>query len=155
VTQETGSRPVPDPTLLTTEALHREIAGLKELVFQRMDNTDRLNAERFKGIQAGFSERDERMTQAIADNRSRVEDAFRASENLVTAKSDAAAEAIRKSEMSTEKLISNLDARLDDVRDRQRSTEGRGSGYATSWAIAVAIFGMVIGITGVILAVIN
>jgi hypothetical protein len=34
-------RPVPDPTELTTQALLREIAALKELIFTRLDGNDR------------------------------------------------------------------------------------------------------------------
>src|SRR4026207_2120579 len=37
----TGSTPVPDPTLLTTAALTREIAALKELVVTRLDAMDK------------------------------------------------------------------------------------------------------------------
>jgi hypothetical protein len=36
-----GSTPVPDPTLLTTEALKREISALKELVTTRLDAMDK------------------------------------------------------------------------------------------------------------------
>lgn len=39
--QHTASTPVPDPTLLTTEALKREIASLKEVVFTRLDGMDK------------------------------------------------------------------------------------------------------------------
>jgi hypothetical protein len=30
------SRPIPDPTVLTTQALYREVAALKELIEQRI-----------------------------------------------------------------------------------------------------------------------
>lgn len=39
--QGQGSRPVPDPTILTTQQLTREIAALKELVFTRLDGMDK------------------------------------------------------------------------------------------------------------------
>src|ERR1700687_183254 len=35
-----GSVPVPDPTARTTEALFREIAALKEIVFSRIDGIE-------------------------------------------------------------------------------------------------------------------
>ncbi len=34
-------RPVPDPTLLTTQQLLRELSGLKEVIFTRLDGMDR------------------------------------------------------------------------------------------------------------------
>jgi hypothetical protein len=36
-----GATPIPDPTLLTTAALTREIAALKDVVFTRLDGMDR------------------------------------------------------------------------------------------------------------------
>src|SRR6478672_11107389 len=78
--------PVPDPTTLTTAALLREIASLKEIVFTRLDAMDRammvfsdaitraptdvdkqiahlkeLHQEKFESIVKQFSERDARM----------------------------------------------------------------------------------------------
>jgi hypothetical protein len=44
VTSPQGSTPVPDPTLLTTAALTREIAALKELVVTRLDAMDKAQA---------------------------------------------------------------------------------------------------------------
>jgi hypothetical protein len=41
ITEPVGSTPVPDPTLLTTAALTREIAALKELVVTRLDAMDK------------------------------------------------------------------------------------------------------------------
>jgi len=43
-----SSTPVPDPTVRTNEALVREIAGLKEVVFTRLDGMDRAQ-EIFRG----------------------------------------------------------------------------------------------------------
>ncbi len=37
----TDVRPVPDPTLLTTQQLLRELSGLKEVIFTRLDGMDR------------------------------------------------------------------------------------------------------------------
>ncbi len=39
--QGSGRTPVPDPTLLTTAALTREIASLKEVIFTRLDAMDK------------------------------------------------------------------------------------------------------------------
>ena len=86
---ESGSRPIPDPTLLTTQQLLRELAGLRELletringmateinlireeqlkvnaaIDLRVDHLKRLVYERFDGIQIQFSDK------AIAINKS-------------------------------------------------------------------------------------
>jgi hypothetical protein len=38
---QVGSRPIPDPTLLTTQQTLREIEGLKELIFTRLGGVDK------------------------------------------------------------------------------------------------------------------
>lgn len=45
-----GSRPVPDPTFLTTEALHREITGLRELLEAKVKSLADLLAERVERV---------------------------------------------------------------------------------------------------------
>jgi hypothetical protein len=46
----TGWRPVPDPTLLTTEALHREIASLRELEETRLEGLESKLETRLDGM---------------------------------------------------------------------------------------------------------
>src|SRR5271163_46358 len=82
-------RPVPDPTLLTTQQLLRELSTLRELIFTRLDAMDRatsllsetvnrtptvvqteishvreLTGERFTAIDQQFRERDIRTEKA-------------------------------------------------------------------------------------------
>jgi len=39
--RERDRRPVPDPTILTTQQLQREVAALKEIIFTRLDANDK------------------------------------------------------------------------------------------------------------------
>ena len=83
---QTLSKPDPDPTILTTENLRREIANLKELLETRLNGNDaarvaqhdlikaeigilsNVTEQRFAGIETQFSERDKRTEQlSMAD----------------------------------------------------------------------------------------
>jgi cation transport regulator ChaB len=46
-----GSRPIPDPTVLTTQALYREVAALRELVQQQIEGLRATSAEKFRTIE--------------------------------------------------------------------------------------------------------
>lgn len=78
-----GSVPVPDPTLLTTQQLIREIKALQDIIDAKLAGMDRASAnmeilinekiecishesfERHKAVQMQFSERDVRFDQAL------------------------------------------------------------------------------------------
>lgn len=48
------SRPIPDPTQLTTEQLDREIHHLRDLLESRMDGRERLTDERLNAVRASI-----------------------------------------------------------------------------------------------------
>jgi len=128
-----GSTPIPDPTLLTTEALTREIAGLKELLFQKIDAQRDVQNEKFTAIQTQFKERDTRSDQTAKDNKSAIDAAF-----------NAAKEAVSKSEGTTVKQIDQFDGKINDVKDRLTRIEGKGAGISLSWAVIIAVAGLVL-----------
>lgn len=110
-------RPIPDPTLLTTQQLTREIASLKELMMARMNGYDKaINLlqnfadrqptiaevvakfeEKFNAIQMQFRERDIRFDRAAIDTKLAVDAAFAA-----------AKEAVVKSETNFTKQVDQL-----------------------------------------------
>jgi hypothetical protein len=49
-----GWRPVPDPTTLTTEALHREIRSLERIIAERIEAETRLTTEKLAGVENQF-----------------------------------------------------------------------------------------------------
>lgn len=125
--------PVPDPTLLTTEALTREITALKELVFTRIESLKDVNNEKFQSIQTQFLERDTRANQTAKDNKLAVDAAL-----------NAAKEAVAKSEGTTVRQLETVDGKINDVKERINRIEGStmGKGESTqqyNWAIALAI----------------
>jgi len=118
-------RPVPDPTVLTTQQLMRELANLKEVMQTRMDGYDRAIAllqafadrqptiaevvarfeEKFVGIQTQFKERDIRVEQTAKESKVAVDAAFSAQKEAVSEQNKSGAAAIAKSEATTTKQI--------------------------------------------------
>jgi hypothetical protein len=164
--------PVPDPSLLTTEALDREIGHLRELIGGRVDELakdfDRFKEAhierhadavdkaiehledicevKFESIKMQFHERDLRFQN--------IEDAGRAA---VAAALQAAKEAVEKSERGFEKeldaiklLITNQgkaqDLQIRDLKDRAATGEGKGAGLNQAWLIGVAAIGTLISV---------
>jgi hypothetical protein len=182
------SRPVPDPTLLTTEGIRREVGMLRELLETRLDGMDRamalfqenitrvptdvdkqvghlkaLHEEKFLSIEVQFRERDVRTEQTSRDSKVAVDAALQAAKEAVGEQNRSSALAIAKSETATVKQIdqqglliatatSGLNDKIDDLKARLTLMEGRGSGMLASWAVAVAVFGMLLGVGGLILA---
>jgi hypothetical protein len=135
-----GSTPVPDPTVLTTQQLTREIAASRELIETRLDAMDkaialgkanadaqvlkipclirarfdelrRLTDEKFKGVETQFKERDERADKIAELGQKALEAAL-----------SAAKEAVGKTEMSFTKQI---DATAEQIQAEKRATDGK------------------------------
>src|SRR5678816_2500369 len=102
------SRPVPDPTLLTTQQLIREMSNLKEVIFTRLDAMDRamivftdqitrvpsdvdkqvgqlkeLHQEKFAGVEKQFAERDIRTRQDAQAGKDNIAAALQAAKEQV------------------------------------------------------------------------
>src|ERR1044071_7880502 len=126
-------RPIPDPTILTTQQLQREISALKEIIFTRLDANDKavqllhedvtrvptdtdkaiahlkeLHNERFEGIEKQFSERDTRMTRELEHNQTALEAALLSAEKAVNKQNENFALSIAKSENSTNKQMEQM-----------------------------------------------
>lgn len=129
--------PIPDPTILTTVQLNREIAALKEVVFTRLDGMDKalnlvndvalrvpsavdsaishlrdLHEEKFKSIALQFSERDTRSEQGSRDSKVAVDAALQAAKEAFVEQNKSSALAIAKSESATMKQIDQLGAMI-------------------------------------------
>lgn len=135
-------RPVPDPTLLTTQQLLRELAALRELVFTRLDGMDKATSllsetvnrtptviqteikhvrelleERFAGIDKQFHERDVRTEQAATASASALAAALQAAKEAVFEQAQAAAKAAEKTELSFTKQIDQIQLQIKTIGD--------------------------------------
>lgn len=94
-----GSRPVPDPTILTTQNLEREIAhvkesivSLKELLELNVANVREVEGERFRSIDAQFDNSKEAIDAALSAQK----------------------EAAGKTEATVTTQITNIEKRIED-----------------------------------------
>lgn len=140
VTQE--SRPVPDPTVLTTQQLLRAIENAEDkaskdnqILETRIDGMKELYTEKFHGV----------------DQR------FESAATALKAALEAAKEAVGKTEASVAKTIEEqqkakqqsdkaTDDKISDVKDRLTAIESRSKGIGDSWAVVVAVIGIMIAL---------
>lgn len=126
-------RPDPDPTVLTTQALLREILNLKEIFETRVGAMDKaivllqttsdrvpewvekavgqlreLHDEKFGSIQTQFLERDTRTEQTSRDSKVAVDAALQAAKEAVGEQNKSNALAIAKSEAAFTKQIDQI-----------------------------------------------
>ena len=134
--------PIPDPTALTTAALHRETAVLRQLIEQRFDDRDRegrsLNRERgeqfaaMKDLLTGRIEALNRLTEERfasserqrieqkVDTKSAVDAALIAQKEAVREQTTASERAIAKSETATNKQLEQQQITVSTAVDSLR-----------------------------------
>jgi hypothetical protein len=135
-----------------------------------------IHDEKFHSIAVQFTERDARTEQTSRDSKVAVDAALQAAKEAVAEQNRSSALAIAKSETATVKQIDQqglliqtatkaLDDKIDDIKERLTRIEGKGEGVsvaATShlgtsnyWvAIIGLVIGSLIGITGIVIAVV-
>jgi hypothetical protein len=156
-----GSRPVPDPTSLTTQQTDERVLALRELLETRI-----------KGIDTQIAERDIRTEQTSRDSKVAVDAAFAAAKEAVAEQNKSNALSISKSEAAFTKqvdqmgiviqaLTKGIDDRIDDIKTRlttietSRSTKTDGVsqigvvilGLFTSLSAIASVAAVVISIT--------
>jgi uncharacterized protein YicC (UPF0701 family) len=125
-----ASRSVPDPTLLTIDALRREIAMLENLVEAKINAAEKLTIERFTRIDALMDRAEEMRQEQKADTKQAVDAAL-----------DSQKEATAKMEMSVSDQLTALRANFEtslrgvqsnvaDLKDRMTIAESVKQGQA-------------------------
>jgi hypothetical protein len=170
-----GRVPIPDPTVLTTQQLYREITALDTLftaklgalqlsvmqsaitVDDKITHLQSLHAEKFLSIQTQFAERDVRTDQTSRDSKVAVDAALQAAKEAVGEQNKSSSSAIAKSESATSKQIDQmgllistgntaLNDKIDDLKERLTRLEGNAGGTHQVWGYVVGIAGAVVAI---------
>jgi tetrahydromethanopterin S-methyltransferase subunit F len=121
--------PVPDPTVLTTAQLLREIDRIKELVDSMLIGRDAVTIERFSSVDRQFSLVEQQRVEQKEDTKAAVDAALTAQKEAVREQTLASERAIAKSEAATTKQLEQLGATfsaavagvetiLQDLKDR-------------------------------------
>lgn len=169
-------RPVPDPTVLTTQQLIREIAAVREIIEARLVGIDgqlerleehlddqqcltraevahlqKLHDEKFKSISVQFAERDTRTEQTSKDNKVAIDAALQAQKEAVGKSEVSFTKQIDQLEGGIKTLKEGLDDKIDDVRTRITTVESRAKGIGDSWGWFVGGIGLLAGVVPVIM----
>jgi hypothetical protein len=127
--------PVPDPTVLTTQQLLREILGVREILEARLDGMDKAIEliqksvdksptvseiyskfkEKFKGVQMQFKELDKLREQSSKDGKIAIDAALLAAKELVNQQNASNTTAIGKSEASTSEQIKAMGVNIQTL----------------------------------------
>jgi len=156
------SRPVPDPTILTTEQLLREVAALRELVQSDIEGLEAIVAEKFRSVDQQLELVERQRVEQKADTKAAVDAALTAQKEAVKEQTTASDRAIAKSEASMTKQLEQMGStftasikgvtdNLDDVKERVGKMEAMKLGgqevktenrSQTSLIIALAVAGI-------------
>lgn len=123
-----GIRPIPDPTVLTTEALrrevaalkeimNREIAALKELVLQMLRAADRVADERWDRVQSQLKAMEAEALQSVAQLRRERELVTTAQMEAIAKSDQATSMALDKAEVANDKRFESVAAFREQQRD--------------------------------------
>ena len=149
-------RPIPDPTILTTQQLTIAIASLKELTETRIEALEKQISERFsrgderfKAIGVQFTERDIRNEQATRLTQDSFSTALQSFRDLVNEQTRSSSVAIAKAEAATDKQLSGLDGKISDLKDRLTIIEGKSLGQSGLFAMMIGGVSLVLGIIAI------
>jgi hypothetical protein len=159
-------RPVPDPTQLTTTAIARDVAALKELVVEKIEASRKiiqaqveghwsLDLERFRAVDLRFNERDIRFSQAAADNSEALKSALASTNSATVRLENTFSKQIDTIGERLDKQVAGMVERITDLKDRIVAIEGqhKGSGETIGWVIGAA--GVFIAIISIVFAIIR
>jgi hypothetical protein len=153
--------PIPDPTVLTTEQLFREIGRLEKLLDSRIISVREFIDERFNSVTTQFELIERQRVEQKKDTKDAVDAALAAAKEAVKEQTTASDRSITKSETATSEQLKQLtqtfttalsgtaDA-LMDVKDRVSKIETLKQGgketvnalyiVVSALAMAVAIY---------------
>jgi hypothetical protein len=115
-----GSRPVPDPTLLTTQALLREVSGLRELLELSIEDLKDILDEKFLRTEQQFDLVERQRVEQKKDTKDAVDAALTAQKEAVREQTAASERAIAKSEAATSKQLEQLSVTFNNEAASQR-----------------------------------
>jgi chromosome segregation ATPase len=163
-------RPDPDPTILTTQQLWREIANLEARLNGKIDGIEKSievahddlvrvptavdkAVEQLKQLTWGQFDTHNVKFDGIAtqfkERDTRIEQTSIDTKTRVEAALAAQEKAAGKQADAFTKQIDALDDKISDIRDRQITSEGTGKGRGDVWGYVAAIAGLLIALAAI------
>jgi hypothetical protein len=167
-----GSTPVPDPTVLTTQQLYREIAAVAESMEIQFESLKELIEEKFRSVDQQLDLVERQRVEQKSDTKAAVDAALTAQKEAVKEQTTASATAIGKSESGMKEQLSQLSTNfttaisglqviINDMKDRVVKLESyklnlaeNKQDFRASTAIIISMGFLVIAIIGAVLGVV-
>lgn len=163
------SKPTPDPTILTTEQLLREIASIREWVNTLVNGRADVVTEQFESVSTQFSLIERQRLEQKADTEKAVQAALSAAKEAVKEQTAASEKSITKSETATAEQLKQqgttfttaIDAQEkqhNDLKERVAKIETlkQGGSNVVSAAFAVlASFASIAAVIAIIVAIVS
>lgn len=161
---DSDQRPTPDPTILTTEQLLREVANAERALQAEMDGLRGRIGEQFASVATQFTLIERQRVEQKADTEKAVQAALSAAKEAVKEQTAASDKSITKSETAMSEQLKQLTTtimtalggladRVDDLKGRMDRGEGASKGYATMYGMILAGGGFVVAAGSVLYAV--
>lgn len=106
--QQVQSSPNPDPTILTTQALFREIKHIEDSMAAAFKEVEILSTEKFRRVEQQFELVERQRVEQKKDTKDAVDAALTAQKEAVKEQTAASERAIAKSEEATRKQLEQL-----------------------------------------------
>jgi hypothetical protein len=156
-----GSRPEPDPTLLTTEALNREVSYLRTLLEAQVDNSEKMTMVLRTADEKFSIERDRRITEVAAERDRRLTEVATEREKALKIKEEADKDALRldrelrkvndeKAGARTDAAVADLEKRIQPLVTYVAGQQGRAS---SSLDGRTALFAVMLFIATIVAAI--
>ena len=110
--QEGDIRPIPDPTLLTTQQLNREIASLNVQLDLRLAALREIVNEKFSSVERQLLLEERQRVEQKADTKAAIDAALTAQKEAVREQTTASDKAIAKSETGMAELVKGIRSEL-------------------------------------------
>lgn len=147
-------------------AVDKAVAGLKELLETRIEDSHKTVLEKFYSIDKQFDLRDDRVKQTALDTKSELAAALAAQEKAVGKQNEANVQATNKSEETFGKQIDQqrqllevntraLNDKIDALKDMVLRGEGKDVGKSISQGTGFAIIGALLGIASLVTVLIK
>jgi hypothetical protein len=157
-----NSRPVPDPTVLTTAQLQREIAGvdqkigaLKELTESDLEGLEAVVAEKFNTVDTQFALIERQRVEQKTDSGEALAAALAAAKEAVTKNEAAFKEQLAQMKVTFDTAIGGVTTILNDVRDRVGKIENLKQGGSESRAGLYVALGSAVAFLGLLVVIAN
>jgi cobalamin biosynthesis Mg chelatase CobN len=102
------TKPTPDPTILTTEQLLREIERSKELMTAEMTGVKEVTSEKFDSVKEKFALVERQRVEQKADAEKGIQAALSAAKEAVAEQTASSEKSITKSETATKETIGQM-----------------------------------------------